>query len=110
MQPLVDAGALGDAAAVVMASRKRTSKRVCNCLPVNEVPFYSWLCDCRHTIPAKQRCGFDTIIEWLRVFEHRQRSGTEGAKAMSEEATLWRLARTAIPQLGLGHTIVLGDQ
>ncbi|KAF2951060.1 hypothetical protein DAI22_01g234400 [Oryza sativa Japonica Group] len=27
MQPLVDAGALGDAAAVVMASRKRTSKR-----------------------------------------------------------------------------------
>lgn len=48
--------------------------------------------------------------EWLRVFEHRQRSGTEGAKAMSEEATLWRLARTAIPQLGLGHTIVLGDQ
>ncbi|BAF05420.1 Os01g0603700 [Oryza sativa Japonica Group] len=40
----------------------RVNSRVCNCLPVNEVPFYSWLCDCRHTIPAKQRCGFDTII------------------------------------------------
>jgi hypothetical protein len=83
------------------------------CLPVNEISFHSWLCDKRETFPSSQRRGFDTIAtlaawtiwkEWNnRVFNQKQRSWTEVARAMAEEAALWRLTNTAMPAMPLGR-------
>jgi hypothetical protein len=92
------------------------------CLPVNETSFHSWLCDKRETLPSSQRRGFNTIATlatWTiwkernnRVFNQKHRSWTEVARAMAEEAALWRLANTAIPATPLersGRNIVSRD-
>uniref|UniRef100_A0A0D3G0I0 NB-ARC domain-containing protein n=1 Tax=Oryza barthii TaxID=65489 RepID=A0A0D3G0I0_9ORYZ len=81
------------------------------CLPVNEISFHSWLCDKRETFPSSGFDTIDTLAAWTiwkernnRVFNQKQRSWTEVARAMAEEAALWRLANIAMPAMLLGRS------